>query len=179
MENDIKHSEDFIKNKVGKKPYFKLPTDYFDTIENEITAKISEDKLDKTNAFKVPEDYFSNVEHEVFKNINFNQKTTKVISFKERLRKAIPYAAAASIALFISLNTFVFNTNKELNFDAISDSEIEYWLDENTVSTSEIITILEDEILDENAFTFANINDESIEDYINSIDNTSLLNELN
>ncbi len=179
MENEIKHSENFIKSKVGNKPFFEVPKDYFDTIEFDISAKITEEKFDKTTAFKVPKDYFNNLEHTVFENMNVNKKTTKVISFRERLFKVIPYAAAASIALFISLNSYVFNTNNELNFETISDAEIEYWLNENTISTSEIITVLEDEILDETAFSFANLNDKSIEDYINSIDNTSLLNELN
>ncbi|WP_439130517.1 hypothetical protein [Polaribacter sp.] len=179
MENEIKHSENFIKNKVGKKPFFDVPTDYFDTIEFDVSAKITEDNFDKTTAFKVPKDYFKNLEQEILANINIDKKSTKVITFRERLFKVIPYAAAASIALFISLNSFVFNINNELNFENISDAEIEYWLNENTINTSEIITILEDEILDETAFSFANLNDKSIEDYINSIDNTSLLNELN
>ena len=164
MENEIKHSEDFIKKNVGKTSFFDVPSDYFNTVDFEISAKITEEKWNKTTAFKVPDDYFKNLEDKLITNINLNKKATKVISFKERLLKIIPYAAAASIALFISLNTFVFNANKELSFETISDSEIEYWLNENTVSTSEIITILEDEILDETEFYFANINDESIED---------------
>jgi hypothetical protein len=179
MENEIKHSIDFINKKVGNKNNFSVPTNYFDHLEDDISLKISEKSFKKNNAFKIPETYFNTIEDNILTTISSQEKKTKVISFKQRLLKLIPYAAAASIALFIGLNSFVFNTNDILTFDMVSDDDIEYWLDENTISTSEIGIILEDEISDENAFYFTKLEDESIEDYINSIDNTSLLNELN
>jgi hypothetical protein len=41
----------------------------------------------------------------------------------------IPYAAAASIILFIEANSFVFTTDEELTVDSLSDLvEIEYYL---------------------------------------------------
>jgi hypothetical protein len=91
----------------------------------------------------------------------------------------IPYAAAASIVLFISLNSFVFTTDEELTINSLTDTEIEYWLDSNTLNTNDISIVLEDELLKENDFYFTTIKDETIEDYINSIDSTTLLNEIN
>ena len=61
----------------------------------------------------------------------------------------------------------------------ITDDDIEYWLDGNNLSSIDITAVLGDDIIDENDFYFANIDDENIEDYINSIDNTTILNELN
>ena len=89
-------------------------------------------------------------------------------------------AAAASIILFIGLNSFVFKTNKALTLDSLSNDDFEFWLDSNTITTSEVALVLEDDILDENDFYFLTIKDETIEDYLNnSIDYKDLLNEIN
>jgi len=89
----------------------------------------------------------------------------------------IPIAAAASIILFIGLNSFLFNTTEELTLDAVSADDIKLWLDTSALTTNEITLALEDDILDENDFSFSTIENETIEDYINnSIDYTDLLN---
>ena len=179
MENETKHSLNFINKKMGNEPSFSGPTDYFEGLEFDIESKIAEENFNKETAFKIPEAYFSTLEDRILEDASIYKKPIKVISFKDRILKAIPFAAAASIILFIGLNAFVFSTDNKFTVDAISDNDIEYWLDENTVYTNEIATFFENDILDEHAFSFTDIKDESIEDYINSIDNSSLLNELN
>ena len=179
MDNEIKNSLDYINKKTGKKTGFSAPSNYFDNLEDVISVKILEDNFAKETAFKVPDTYFNNLENSILAKVSSKEKETKVISFKESVFKIIPFAAAASILLFIGLNSFVFDTNEEFTLDALSDNDIEYWLDDSSLNTNDIALILEDEIINENEFSFADIKDESIEDYINSIDNTSLLNELN
>jgi hypothetical protein len=179
MENELKHSVLYINNKVGKKTGFSAPTDYFDNLQDSIQAKLAEESFSKKSAFKVPENYFDTLENNVLVRISSEEKETKIISFKERIFKMIPIAAAASIILFIGLNSFVFNTNDEITLDSLSNNDIEYWLDTNTFHSSDISTVYEDDILDENEFLFTEIKDESIEDYISLIDDPSLLNELN
>ncbi len=179
MENELKNSVQYINNKVGKKTGFSAPTNYFDNLQDSIQAKIAEESFSKKSAFKVPENYFDDLENNILGRISSEEKETKVISFKERVFKLIPIAAAASIILFIGLNSFVFNTSDELTLDSLSNNDIEYWLDTNTFHSTDITTIYEDEILEENEFLFNELKDESIEDYINSIDDPSLLNELN
>jgi len=179
MENELKNSVEYINNKVGKKTGFSAPTNYFDTLEDSILTKLAEENFGNKSAFKVPENYFDDLENNILQRISSEEKETKVISFKERIFKLIPIAAAASIILFIGLNAFVFNTIDELTLDSLSNNDIEYWLDTNTIHSTDISTVYEDDILEENEFLFTEIKDESIEDYINSIDNTSLLNELN
>ena len=179
MENEIKHSLNFISKKIGNKPGFSVPTNYFEGLEFDIESKISEQNFNKKTAFKIPEDYFNTVEDRILKDVIIHKKPVKVISLKDRILKAIPYAAAASIILFIGLNAFVFNSDNELTVDAISDNDIEYWLNENTAHTNDIATFFEDDILQENTFSFTEIKDENIEDYINSIDNSYFFNELN
>ena len=179
MENELKNSIKYINSKTGKKSGFTVEANYFDNIEASIDAKIFEEKLSNVTAFKTPNTYFKNLEDSILDKILEEESAPKVVSLKERIFKFIPVAAAASIALFIGINTFVFKNNEEISLDTITDDEIEYWLDANTLSSTDIAMILEDDIKEENDFSFTNINDESIEDYINSIDNTTLLNELN
>jgi hypothetical protein len=179
MNNEIKHSVDFINKKAGKKSGFSVPDNYFKELELDIETKIIAETFHKKTPFKVSSSYFNDIEQTVLEKTLTKNKTVKVISLKQRILKIIPYAAVASIILFIGLNSFIFKTKDILTFETISDTEIEYWLDENNINSNEIAILLEDEITDENIFSFANIDDDSIEDYINSIDNTSLLDELN
>mmetsp|Transcript_19498 Transcript_19498/g.22582 ORF Transcript_19498/g.22582 Transcript_19498/m.22582 type:complete len:180 (+) Transcript_19498:589-1128(+) len=179
MDNELKNSINFINKKIGQKSGFSSPTNYFDNLEEEISVKIVEDNFDKERAFNVPELYFKGLEDDILTKVSSKEKEPKIISFKNKVLKLIPYAAAACIALFIGLNTFVFNASEQITIDNISDIELEYWLDTNTINTIDITEILENEIFEENDFSFTEIQDESIEDYINSIDNTSILNELN
>ena len=86
--------------------------------------------------------------------------------------------AAAVIILFVGLNSFIFNTTEDFTTDSLSEIDIEYWLDSNTLDTYEISITIEDVVLDENDFYLANLEDKTIEDYINSIDNTSIFEEL-
>ncbi|KGL63993.1 hypothetical protein [Polaribacter sp. Hel1_85] len=178
MENNIKNSEAYLNSVLGKESGFSIPKNYFNTTEDAIEAKIAEENFTKNKGFKVPDSYFKELENDILAKVTTTKKETKVISLKERILKAIPIAAAASVILFIGLNSFIFNKTEELTLDSLSDNEIENWLDTNILNTNDIALILNEDIFDENDFYFATLEDENIEDYINSIDNTSILNEL-
>jgi hypothetical protein len=179
MGKEIKNSINYISKKTSKKTGFSAPLDYFNNLEEVIGANLSEEHLPKENGFKVSDTYFKNLEDSILAKVSFSKKETKIISFKDRILKVIPYATAASIILFIGLNSFVFNTDKEFTLDSLSDTDIEYWLDSNTLNTNDISIIFEDDLLEENDFYFTTIKDETIEEYINSIDNIALFNEIN
>ena len=177
MNTEIKNSENYISKKTGKDTGFSTPTDYFTTLEDALFTKLAEENLSKENGFKVPENYFNNLENQILEKVTAPIKETKIISFKDKVLKIIPFAAAASLLLFIGLNSFVFNTDEELTIDSLSDADLDYWLDSNTLNTNDIAFVLEDDILEVGDFYFSTIKDETIEDYINSIDNTALINE--
>jgi hypothetical protein len=179
MNKEVKNSVNYISNKTDKKTGFCIPQNYFNNLEDVINVKLSEEKLPIKNGFKTPSTYFNNLEDKFLSTILSSKKETKVIYFKDKILKMIPYAAAACIVLFISLNSFVFTTDEELTINSLTDTEIEYWLDSYTLNTNDISIVLEDDLLEENDFYFTTIRDETIEDYINSIDNTTLLNEIN
>ncbi|PQJ73478.1 MULTISPECIES: hypothetical protein [Polaribacter] len=179
MEDKNKNSEQYLNSILGKKTGFSVPKDYFANIEETLETKLAEQALTKEQGFTIPDNYFKELENEILAKVTIPKKEAKVISFKERVFKIIPFAAAASVILFIGLNSFVFNQNKEITIDSLSDDDIEYWLDSNTINTTDIANVLENEVLEETDFYFSSLEDENIEDYINSIDNTSFLNEIN
>ncbi|OAD44868.1 hypothetical protein [Polaribacter atrinae] len=179
MENKIKNSEEYLNSILGKETSFSLPKNYFDTIENAIETKLAEENIINENGFTAPDNYFNDLENEILAKVSSPKKETKVISFKERVLKMIPIAAAASIILFIGLNSFVFNKTEELTIDSLSDDDIEFWLNSTTLHTNDIAIVLENDVLEESDFYFSSLEDENIEDYMNSIDNTSFLNEIN
>jgi hypothetical protein len=178
MENEIKNSEDYINKKTGKNSGFSVPSNYFDNLEDAISLKIYEENLSINPGFTAPKDYFNTLEDSVLTKIKTPKKERRVVSFKERILKTIPYAAAACIVLFIGLNSFSFNTNEEVTFDSLNDSDYEYWLDSNTLNSSDVSNLLSSDILEENDFSLTNIDDEIIEDYMYNIDNSSLINEI-
>jgi len=177
MKKDLKNSIDFINKKVGKKSGFSITSNYFEDLEDAIFAKITTSELPKKTGFKTPENYFSEVENKILLRISENQHQPKVIDFKRKILKIVPYLVAASIVLFITINTFIFNKKESITFDSISKNDIENWFDSNTLNSSDIATILGDGILEMNDFYFAQFKTETIEDYLYSIDNQEILNE--
>ena len=181
MDDNIKNSEAYLNSFLEKENGFSVSKNYFETFEDAIEVKLLEDNFPKEQAFTPPHSYFKELENNILTKIKVSsiKKETKVISFKERVLKIIPVSVAASLILFIGLNSFVFNTDKKLTLDSLSETDIEYWLDDNVLNSNDIAAVLEEDILEENDFSYTVLQDDSIEDYINSIDNSYLLNELN
>ena len=151
---------------------------YFNKIEDSFEVKLIEEEFKLEEGFTLPYSYFNELENEILAKVLSNKKETKLISFKERILKFIPMTAAAIVILFVGLNSFVFNTTEEFTSDSLSEIDIEYWLDTSTIDTYEVSITIEDVLLDENDFYFTNLEDKTIEDYINSIDNNSIFEEL-
>ena len=178
MKHYIKNSEEYLNSISGKESGFSTPKNYFSTIEDSFEVKLIEKEFKKEEGFTIPDSYFTELENDILTKVLSTKKETKLISFKERVLKFIPMTAAAVIILFVGLNSFVFNTTEDFTPDSLSEIDIEYWLDSNTLDTYEISITIEDIVLDENDFYLAHLEDKTIEDYINSIDNTSIFEEL-
>lgn len=179
MKKETNHSVAYLQNKVGNKNPFFTPENYFDSLENEILIKQLEESILKKQAFETPAQYFTNLEDTIISKTTVTNKNVKVITFKHKILKAIPFAAAASILLFIGLNSFVFDASTDdLNIENLNNSDIEYWLNNNEINDSDVALLLDEEILNDNEFSLTHIKAESIEEYINSIDNTTLINEI-
>ena len=178
MKHNIKISEAYLNSILEKESGFCTPKNYFNKIEDSFEVKLIEEEFKLEEGFTLPYSYFNELENEILAKVLSNKKETKLISFKERILKFIPTTAAAIVILFVGLNSFVFNTTEEFTSDSLSEIDIEYWLDTSTIDTYEVSITIEDVLLDENDFYFTNLEDKTIEDYINSIDNNSIFEEL-
>ena len=178
MEQEINKSEAFLKSVLQNSTGFSVPKDYFDTAEDRFSSFLIEKELPEETGFFVPENYFQTVEKSILKKTGF-KKEVKVISLKSKFLKYIPVAAVASIALFLSINYFTSSNDSEINFDLLERTDIENWIVENSneLSDKDFITLLHNEISNENDFALTDLQNDAIEEYIINIEESSLLNE--
>ena len=178
MKQKIENSEAFLKTVLHKSTGFSAPKNYFSSAEDHFSSFLIEKELSKENGFTIPENYFEEIESSLIEKIIF-KKEVKVISFKNKLIKYIPITAAASIALFLSVNYLTSFDTKEINFDALGNTDIENWIVENSneLSDKDFVAILHSEISNENDFAITDLQSDAIEEYIINIEESSLLNE--
>ena len=158
---------------------FNTPLNYFDNLEDTILSKVREEHIPNEISFLAPNDYFSTFDEELLSKIEFPQKESKVISFKSRFLRIIPTAAAACMLLFIGLN--YFSINEKISFETISSEELELWFDESNLD-NDAINLLEFVDTDFNNNNIieddTSINDDDILEYLNTINNSTLLTEI-
>ncbi|WP_347174581.1 hypothetical protein [Polaribacter uvawellassae] len=178
MDTKNKYSLEHIKSITQNKSGFSTPENYFDSVEDSVFSRITEQSFAKENTFTAPKDYFENFEDSLFTKINFPKKEVKVISLKSRLLQIIPAAAAASVLLFIGLNSFSFTDTT--TFESISSEELENWLDQSYINNaSSTVNFVDADFKDSNVLEEdTSINDEDILEYLNTIDNVTLLTEI-
>ena len=164
-----------ISNDTG----FNTPLNYFDDLEDTIISKIREEHIPDEVSFLAPNDYFSTFDEELLSKIEFPQKDVKVISLKSRFLKIIPTAAAACMLLFIGLN--YFSTNEKISFETISNEELELWFNESNLENDAInlLEFVDTDLNNNNTIEEdTSINDDDILEYLNTINNSTLLTEI-
>jgi hypothetical protein len=179
MKENLKNSIDFLNKKIGIKSSFSVPKNYFFEVEASIFSEISTSSFSEDTGFTTPNDYFNNLEDCILNSISAPQRASKVIHFRSKILKAIPFVAAASIALFITFNSFFFEDSNTFSIDSLSQNDIENWLDSKTFSNIEIANVIGDDFLKWNDFSFTELKNENLEDYLTTIDTQELLNEIN
>lgn len=149
-------------SKIAKENYFKVPSNYFDTVEVVIFSTLkSKDfsiKLDKS-AFNLPQGYFDSVEDSVISKLKaealYNETNetipadyfddledqvlskikskSKIISLKTIARYIAPLAIAASFLLLFLLNT----SENSITFESLETAEIEQFIDIGIIEIDE------------------------------------------
>lgn len=178
MKKETKHSNTIFQ-KVGKNHGFTTPENYLENLEDTVFSKFKVDALPKSTGYKIPTNYMNNIEEDILSKVVINEKQIKVITLKQRMLKLIPYAAVASMVLFIALNSFVFQSDANLNLDSLDDADIEYWLNNNDINYTDVAAVLETEIANENDLSLTTLNTNNIEDYLISTDEYSIFDEIN
>ncbi|WP_440066168.1 hypothetical protein [Tenacibaculum discolor] len=176
MNEKLKHTINFINQQVGKDCGFSTPQNYFEEVEETINTSVFIDSLPKKKAFSAPDGYLDAIEAKIQSKLETEQTTeTKVISLRKRILQYIPVAAAASVLLFIGIN--YFNTQK-ITIEDITITDIESWYENGygDIDNSELAVTINTSELEEDIF--ASISDETLEDYLDSVDIPTLINEI-
>ena len=157
--------------KIPKKEGYKTPNNYFENVEDDILRKTYQEKHKKYAGFSIPKDYLDTLENTILSKLD-NHKPTKVISLKKFVyKKFAPITVAASLLIVFFLN---YQQDAE-NLEPVTETEIEQWIENDLISIDsyEIAEVYNDTYL-ENTTIFA---EEEIEEYLNGTDIESLLLE--
>lgn len=176
MKPELQNSIHYITKKVGKQSMHTIPPTYFNTIEDKVFIKIAESSFSKEHGFSTPNSYFNTLEKSILQKEKTSQKQGKYSVFKNNILKYSVLATAACFLLFFSIYNNFRTDNTSIDINLLADNDIEIWLENNA---DHFTIALEDISLDENNFSLTNIEDDSIEDYLQTTETLSILNEIN
>src|SRR5690606_32741919 len=131
-----------------KSPGFKIPENYFETLEEQITAKIAlQEVASNQNAFHNPSEYFTNNIEKAFAKATQPQHPVKVIPLYKK--NIFRYAAAVAAVLLIAVSLFQFQnlipsaTEGNISYSTLVENN---YLDLSLIDIEYLIT---DEVLEE------------------------------
>lgn len=160
MNKDLKHIKD---------QGFKVPKDYFETLEDSIMSNISLDnqvsKI-KSSGFKTPKNYFDTIEDDIFSKLETPKETQVIPLFGKR---NILYFSSIAAVLLLMLAIFVNTNSEELDYEIVED----YIVNED-IDVYELASLLTDEEFNSIEMEIMNstYNDEDMESYL--LDNVNL-----
>ncbi len=157
-----------------KSPGFKVPKNYFETLEEQILDKIAlQEVASGENPFQVPAGYFESNAEKAFAKAIQSDKTVKVIPLHKK--KFVRYAAAVAAVVLIAVSIFQFqdlnqnSADESFTFSTLIESD---FIDLSLIDFEYLLT---DEMLD-NEMILSSLNKDEIEDYLmNELDDTYLL----
>lgn len=146
---------------------FKVPKDYFNTLEDSILSEIKLKELSSVSGFKTPKDYFETLEDRIIEKTS-NKKTPKVISIFNKRNLVYISSVAAAVLLLFNLSIFKNTTTwASLDTETVED----YMMSEDVLDSYEIASLLTTEELNNADFIEIDFNENNIETYlINHLD---------
>ncbi len=156
---------------------FKTPENYFESFEEHLFVKISEENFPKSAGHKVPDGYFQNMEDRVLKTVINSEKPKKVIPLFPK--KYFGYAAAIAACLLIGFTIFNTKTDNS-SLDLLQLAAIDTYIEDGNLNLDlyDLTSYIDDE-----DFTDLNLDDRqfsetALENYIlENIDEETLINE--
>ncbi|QDO94122.1 hypothetical protein FNB79_09060 [Formosa sediminum] len=141
---------------------FKIPKDYFNTLEDSILSQAKlQDKVSNPG-FKAPDDYFETLEARILTKLDAKPKV-RTLNIK-------PWAYAASIAACLVLMfTLTFSNNQTHSISSINNDSLESFILNEEFNTSEMATLITDTDVFENDILNSTLSDASIDYYIESV----------
>jgi cell division protein FtsL len=141
---------------------FKVPKDYFGSLEDAILTDLKLKEMAPETGYKVPENYFESLEHKIT-NAIVPEKEVKVIKLFT-WRKAA-YVSAVAASLILMFNIFFNNTNN-VTIENIETASIENYILNEDLESSEIASLFTDEDLSDVQLINDGYSSETLENYI-------------
>jgi hypothetical protein len=145
-----------------KKSGFKVPENYFDSLENSVLDQIKSKEISKKTGFKTPQNYFS----EFTVKLPVEKEETKVIA----LNSWTKWVAAASIIAVSILGALYIDSispKKSLQFSDLDNDMIEQYFEYNLDSQDELIDLENTSIKGNLDTNISKLNDQDIIEYLN------------
>lgn len=145
-----------------KETGFKVPKDYFGSLEATILTDLKLKEQAPESGYKVPDNYFDSLEQKIT-NAIVPEKEVKVIKLFT-WRKAA-YMSAVAASLILMFNIFFNNTNN-VTIENIETANIENYILNEDLETSEIASLFTDEDLSYVQLINDGYSSETLENYI-------------
>ena len=161
------------KNKYNPDSGFKVPENYFGSLEEKLMQRLNEEKSGnipvKGSGFTVPEDYFENLENRILSRVT--EDKPKVIKL---FKKEYIFYAAAVAAIFVLMLGNFFQTSQQqtLGWDDIEISAMENYFDDSynmgyiEWSTSEYSDFIVEDANIIHEDNFREVDNEAVFDYL-------------
>ncbi len=158
-------------------PDFKVPKDYFETFEERLFSKISEENFPKSAGFKAPDMYFENLNTRILEAINSSEKSQKAIPLFPK--KYLGYAAAIAASLVIGF--LIFNTKTDnSNLDSLQFAAIDTYIEEGNLNLDyyDLTSYIDDEDITNIKLEDQQFSEATLKNYImENVDEETLINE--
>ncbi|MGJ8593438.1 MAG: hypothetical protein ACSHXF_12880 [Aquaticitalea sp.] len=144
---------------------FKIPDNYFESLEDAVFSRLSEDHLDSkvsSSGFEVPDDYFETFDSKVLNAIPKNESAKVISIFSWR---NVSYISGIAASLVLAFNIF-FNNSNQLSIDNLETASIESYLMDEDLSAYDIAPYLNLSEFESDNFVENTMTASDIEDYL-------------
>ena len=155
----------------NKKSGFKVPKDYFENFEASLISHVNLKEKVSESGFTVPKDYFENIENDILVKVN-QKETVKVIPLFNKRNIIYVSSIAAAILLLFNLSTL----NESFNIDSLETETVDNYI-LNNFEVDEIASLFSSTELSETNFIDYNLSDDTLNYYLESLDETELILE--
>jgi hypothetical protein len=149
------------KNKLHniKDSGFKVPKNYFDSLEDSIMNQIKLQEKIEDSGFKTPDNYFESLDDKILDKVAHKPRVISLFT-----KRNLFYASSIAAALVIMFGILI--NNNDLTFDDLEIASIENYIYNEDIDTYEIASLLTEEDLITDNFIESEISEDLIEDYL-------------
>lgn len=141
---------------------FKVPNDYFKSVEDTILNDLKLKEIAPTSGYKLPTNYFDSLEDKII-NASKLEKEVKVI--KLFTWRKVAYATAVAASLILMFNIF-FNNTERITINSIETASIENYIINEGLETNDIASLFTNEDLSSVHLINDGFSSEKLENYI-------------